>query len=107
MKYVLILLFLVSFSPVWSNGIPTTASAFVSGVVFESETHETLPGVRVAIVGTDLFTYSDKDGKFEFPTIPSGEIQLSFSLVSFDKNQIQLSATPNQKTELAIQLVPR
>ena len=103
----MLLFFLFSFSPLWSNGIPGSPATFVSGVVFESETNETLPGVRVSILGTDIFTYSDKDGKFEFPIIPAGEIQLTFSLVSFDKSQIQLTTKPNQKTELSIQLIPR
>lgn len=62
---------------------PVLKHIVVSGVVKDAQSGETLSGVKIQIQGTDLTTYSDKEGHFEFTQIPSENIILSFQLVSF------------------------
>lgn len=97
------------FSAHWmsATGNPGKATASIVGQVIESETTETLAGVRITINGTDMFTYTDKDGHFEFTNLPEGKIELSLSLVSFEKNTQELIAHANEKSEVIIPMTPR
>lgn len=107
MKWTIFILALFIQTSMFANGFPGKSNASLTGVVLESGSNETLAGVRVSIVGSEIFTFSDKDGKFELPEVPAGTLQLSFSLVSFEKNKIEITATPNQKTDMTIALSPR
>jgi|GEM_PF-5243163 hypothetical protein len=107
MKWTILLFALFIQTATFANGAPSKSNAIITGVVTESGSTETLAGVRVSIVGTEIFTFSDKDGKFELSSVPAGNVQLSFSLVSFEKNKIQLTAAPNQKTDMSMELSPR
>lgn len=73
------------------GGSPVMTS--LTGTVLEAGTTEQLTGVKVSIPGTDIFTYTDRNGFYELPNIPLGTVTLEFSLVSFEpvKMNVDLS----------------
>ena len=73
----------------------------------ESGTNETLPGVRVSIAGTDIFTFSDKDGLFSFEGAPAGDLLISFQLVSFEFGQVQFQSNMISENTIVFELMPR
>ncbi len=68
---------------------------FLRGTIFEDATGETLPGVTVTIVGTNLGTFTDLDGKFSFSLQP-GNYSMKISYISFEAitvNDIEVKAS--------------
>src|SRR6185436_15943229 len=91
MKFFITSLILLSSLATLANGDPAKSSmSSVSGVVKEAGSDELLTGVRVSIIGTDIFTYTDRDGNFSLQGIPTGKVELAFSLVSFEKLALDL-----------------
>jgi hypothetical protein len=93
MRYgISILILLLSFSVfAFENNTPKSGGALVAGVVKDAASGETLAGVKVQIKGTEMVTFSDKEGHFVFDQIPSGDIQFTFQLVSFQTEELILS----------------
>lgn len=74
----------------------------ISGVVYDTESGETLPGVSVSIKGTTTGTITDFDGFFELQVEP-GTV-LVFSYVGYMKQEVpvgdQTSLTVNMETDV-------
>jgi TonB-linked SusC/RagA family outer membrane protein len=80
------------------------ASAFaqshqVSGVVTDANTGDTLPGVNILVVGTDLGTTTNLDGEYSI-SIPSGDETLRFSYIGYQ----QLAVGVNGRNSIDVQL---
>jgi hypothetical protein len=109
MRYgITILIWLLSFSVfAFETHTPKSSGAAVTGVVKDAASGETLAGVRVQIKGTEMVTYSDKQGHFVFDQIPSGDFQVTFQLVSFETEELILSDISKAGTELEIALTEK
>lgn len=62
----------------------------VKGVVLDKETHETLIGAAVRIVGTTDGTVTNENGEFSL-TLPEGEYKLSFSYIGYESQEHKLT----------------
>jgi len=79
----------------------TVAQGTLTGTVVD-EVGATLPGVLVTLTGKRTAT-TDKDGKFEFPVLPQGPLELRATLRGFKTAVWKVSIT--EKTEpLKIQM---
>ncbi|PHQ29198.1 SusC/RagA family TonB-linked outer membrane protein [Leeuwenhoekiella nanhaiensis] len=74
----------------------------ISGVVYDTESGETLPGVSVSIKGTTTGTITDFDGSFQLQVEPGAV--LVFSYVGYMKQEVpvgdQTSLTVNMETDV-------
>lgn len=59
-------------APVASQKSPTKKEFFIEGTVFDETSREGIPGVSVALKGTQINVYTDLDGNFRLPV--SGEV---------------------------------
>jgi hypothetical protein len=84
---------------------PPTANSVISGEVLDLTTGESLTGVTVKIEGTDIETFTDLDGNFEFESILPGDYNLVFSFISYNNSlvedlQVNASETKTLKVKL-------
>ena len=78
------------------NGEENRLVTILSGNVLESGTSEQLTGVKVSVLGTDIFTYTDRYGFYELPNVPLGPVVLEFSLVSFEPSKLEIDLNKTQ-----------
>jgi hypothetical protein len=78
----------------------------VKGQVVESGTGELLSGVRVVVKGTDIITYTDREGRFEV-VVPNGASQLDVQLVSFESMEVNLNTSNINFSSCLLELNPR
>ena len=76
----------------------------VSGRVSDFLSGENLAGVEVKIEGTDLKTYTDFDGNFEFKNLKPGIYSLIASIISYDKSLVENFKAENKNNEVTIKL---
>jgi hypothetical protein len=88
MKKIIFFIFLLTaqFSVYAGNG--SNDVMFVNGNVTDQKTHETLAGVQVHVVGTDIKVYTDFDGNFFLPDLPRGSYQLEFQYITYTSTQV-------------------
>lgn len=96
MKFILTLLFSVSIiTATYADDIKTKSEAntnvaiLVKGKVTDSNTGETLVGVQVKLAETDLKTFTDFDGNFEFEEVKPGEYSIVASYISYKEHKIE------------------
>ncbi len=86
------------------NGVTVVAndgkqtSSTISGIVTSAEDNEPLIGVQVQIVGANVATITDVDGKFTFQTVPLKGQKLTFSYVGMET--ITVKAGHNMKVRM-------
>lgn len=71
----------------------------LSGQVVDQKTQEALVGVKVVVEGTDLVSYTDFDGNYEFEHLKPGAYKLTATYISYEKATIedaQISPKKNQ-----------
>ena len=73
------------------------AQTKVNGTVVSQEDNEPVIGVSVLVVGTNIGTVTDANGKFSL-TVPEGKSQLRFTYVGMET--LEVSARPNMRIEL-------
>src|SRR5690554_1199950 len=73
----------------------------VTGLVMDSNTGESLPGVNILVQGTSIGTVTDLDGSYRLE-VPNAEAVLVFSFVGYEKNEVPVG---NQQV-LNVQLTP-
>lgn len=80
--------------------------AFVSTIAFsqnhikgniKAEDQTNLENVTIQIIGTNLYTQSDKNGNFELKDIPKGKMDLAFYLIGYEQKTISLTNTEKEK----------
>jgi TonB-linked SusC/RagA family outer membrane protein len=77
----------------------------VSGTVLD-ETGEPLPGVNVAIVGTQRGTATNLDGQYTLGRLPAGTHMLRASFVGFVNQEREITITAGDTTTVNFQLRP-
>ncbi|MBR1462016.1 MAG: SusC/RagA family TonB-linked outer membrane protein [Prevotella sp.] len=69
----------------------------VNGIVVAQEDNEPVVGVSVLVVGTNIGTVTDSNGRFSL-TVPQGKSQLRFTYVGMET--LEVSARPNMRIVL-------
>lgn len=87
-----------------SRNLNSSASNYIiTGKVIEQVSGETLTGVEIEILGTDISVYSDFDGEFEIKGLnPSNVYTLKINYVSYKKQVLRGISTG--KGEMIIKL---
>ena len=73
------------------------AQTKVNGTVVSQEDNQPVIGVSVLVVGTNVGTVTDANGKFSL-TVPAGKSQLRFTYVGMET--LEVSARPNMRIVL-------
>lgn len=76
----------------------------LSGNVADLSSGEALAGVEVSIEGTDIKTYTDFDGNFEFKEVKPGQYNLIASFISYKKSLVENYKTESKENSLDIKL---
>ena len=84
-------------------GVDNAASVVLTGSIADANSGESLAGVEVKIVGTDLKTYSDFDGNFSFSGLKPGEYKVVTNYISY-KTASQTLTLNARETELKIKM---
>jgi len=61
----------------------------LSGEIVDTNTNETLVGVKVSIDGTDKVAYTDFDGKYHFDNLKPGTYNLTASYISYENKTVE------------------
>ena len=64
----------------------------VKGVVVDKETGETMIGVSIRVLGTDVITVTDIDGAYSL-TLPKGRYKVVFTYIGYEKLERELDAS--------------
>ena len=73
------------------------AQTKVNGIVVAQEDNQPVVGVSILVVGTNLGTVTDANGRFSL-TVPAGKSQLRFTYVGMET--LEVSARPNMRIVL-------
>ena len=73
------------------------AQTKVNGIVVSQEDNEPVIGVSVLVVGTNIGTVTDANGRFSL-TVPEGKSQLRFTYIGMET--LEVSARPNMRIVL-------
>lgn len=73
------------------------AQTKVNGIVVSQEDNEPVVGVSILVVGTNVGTVTDANGRFSL-TVPAGKSQLRFTYVGMET--LEVSARPNMRIVL-------
>ena len=83
-----------------------TAALTLSGVVTDEKTGELLAGVEVKVVGTNVKTYTDFDGKFTLKNLKPDQYKLIASYISYRDASVEKNISPeNNQTIIRLQPV--
>jgi len=93
MKFIATILFSFMATVILAHGNPTKNSVVIKGFVNEITLGESLTGVKVSVVGSDIYTYTDRDGFFELTANSDSEIKIQFALVSFEPRVVNVPAS--------------
>jgi len=89
-----------------AGNTPVAASLTISlsGTVIDFESGEALTGVEVKLEGTDIKTYTDFDGNFEFDGVKPGNYNIIASYISYDKSLVENFKANVENSEVDIKL---
>lgn len=79
-------------------------SITLSGSVADLVSGESLAGVEVTLEGTDVKTYTDFDGNFEFKDVKPGKYNLIASFISYKKSLVEDFQAESKDSKLDIKL---
>lgn len=88
---------------------PRTAlaqQARINGLISDSVTGAGLEGARVMLVGTSLIEVTDRDGRYGFRSVASGNYQLRVLRVGYEPQLRTVAVAPGETGELNFALTP-
>lgn len=74
----------------------------LSGSVTEKAGNRTLPGAILRLDKHNRYTFSDKNGNFEFLDVPAGEYEIEASYLGYKMTYIHATVTAGGNTSVAI-----
>ena len=95
------LLFFIAAAPLYAQ-----QTGAVKGRVTDAETGEPIPGVNVALEGTERGTATDADGRFRLEGVPTGRYTLTASFLGYTARQREISVEGGQTTTASFTLSP-
>ena len=113
-NFILVLVFILGFANIYADcineGSPAETPApvtTVTGKVVDIVSGESLAGAEVRIEGSNLVTYTDLDGNFNFSNIKSGTYSIVVTFISYKNSLVEnLSISTSNSRRLEVQLVP-
>ncbi|MCH7411855.1 SusC/RagA family TonB-linked outer membrane protein [Belliella sp. R4-6] len=90
MKNLRIILCLLCWGIVFTIQAQTNIGSKLIGIVVDSESKETLPGVLIAVLDTEIRTLSNAEGKFEL-TLPDGNYELEANFMGYEVRYLEFS----------------
>lgn len=85
MKSILLILFSLLVIGLQAQTAPSPAkTGTVKGTVTDKKTNEALPGVYLQLSGTNLYTFSDLNGNYEFKEVKAGTVEIKVKYVSYN-----------------------
>lgn len=82
------------------------ASAELSGIVVNAQTHEPLERANVVLSQTTLGRSSGQDGTFRISNIPPGHYDIVASYIGFEPWRSQITLSAGEERSVRIELVP-
>ncbi|HEY2646831.1 MAG TPA: carboxypeptidase-like regulatory domain-containing protein, partial [Candidatus Acidoferrales bacterium] len=103
----LLLAFGVSLSAQDNSDADTPADSQLAGAVHTAD-GTTVPGATVRVIQTSSgkawVTWTDEDGKFEFPALPEGHFSVEISQLGFSPTKNEVDLTAGTKTPIDLKL---
>ena len=81
-----------------------TSDISISGTITDRSTGESLAGVSVSLVESDMSVYTDFDGKFKFTGLQQGEYTLKTVFISYQESSFKVQAKPDEQNEVLLKL---
>lgn len=78
-----ILLCMLFTNGVFAGNNEPAGTRLVSGKVIDKQTGEALAGVKIAVVGTDTYCYTDMEGNYILPVTVKQATEISVDLVGY------------------------
>lgn len=79
----------------------------ISGIVEDGLSGESLTGVKVAVEGTDLVSYTDFSGAFAIGGIGPGQYDLTIEMISYEKKNLKgIEVIAGDEEKLTVTLDP-
>jgi iron complex outermembrane receptor protein len=85
--------------------LKVNAQNSISGRVFDSETHQALPGVNVVVNELSMGTVSANDGTYLLKNLPKGTLLISYSYVGYETFTKKV-VLQNEAIQVNVQLKP-
>ena len=77
----------------------------ISGIIFEEDSKDPLPGANIYLVNTSYGTASDENGRFTIINIPPGKYVLKTDMIGYKSVQMDnLVISVNRTTSLDIEM---
>ena len=76
----------------------------ITGTVADAETGQTIPGVNVVLVGENLGSATDVDGRYTIPDVPAGTYTLSASFVGYETAEAEITVAAGETLTQDVQL---
>ncbi|MFH0896293.1 MAG: carboxypeptidase-like regulatory domain-containing protein [Bacteroidota bacterium] len=83
-NFVILIITLLLTTVVTSGFYSGDETGTIKGTVTDKKTNDPLPGVFIAVAGTNITTYSDLNGNFEIKNLKAGTIELKVKCVSYN-----------------------
>jgi TonB-dependent starch-binding outer membrane protein SusC len=77
----------------------------ISGLVVDGSTMQPLPGVQVAVVGTNQGTLTNQQGRYVLINVPAGQRELRASLIGYGRASQSVAVVANQTATVNFELV--
>jgi TonB-dependent receptor len=97
-------LFVLMFSLVPALSAQTVATGRVTGIVTSRATGNALQGARVSLPASAQSTLTDSTGRFDFTSVPAGEVDVVASYSGFDENTSRVTVTAGATANAALVL---
>ncbi|MDP4116763.1 MAG: TonB-dependent receptor, partial [Bacteroidota bacterium] len=79
----------------------------ISGKVYDSKTHESLPGINIIVVGTPYGAASDVEGNYFILNLPPGKYELKVTGIGYQTVSIKdVRVSVDQTTKIDFELSP-
>lgn len=78
----------------------TAATVSMEGTIVDADTQETLAGVSIKIIGTDLEVKTDLDGNFTISGLSPGEYNIEVSYISYKETKVVLPLLNNTQKHI-------
>ncbi|MDA3905190.1 MAG: carboxypeptidase-like regulatory domain-containing protein [Bacteroidales bacterium] len=80
------------------------ATVSMEGTIVDADTQETLAGVSIKVVGTDLEVKTDLDGNFTICGLSPGEYNIEISYISYKETKAVLPLSNNTQKHINLSL---